>query len=132
MKTLGVLFISALLSCGYVSAQEVSRFTGDIGGGFTQPVGTTGSNLNEGWNIQGGLGVNFSPYIGAKIDLGYNRFNLSSFALNSVGVPGGDVQIFSATLDPDRSSGIRAATSMFTWWAAVANIIGIRSLLNPP
>jgi hypothetical protein len=100
MNKLGLTLVSACLSCSYVSAQEVPRFTGDIGGGFTQPVGTTGTNLNEGWNIQGGFGVNFSPYIGAKIDLGYNHFNLSSFALNSVGAPGGDVQIFSATLDP--------------------------------
>jgi hypothetical protein len=100
MNKLGVTLISALLTCGYVRAQEVPRFTGQISGGFTQPVGTTGSNLNEGWNIQGGFGVNFSPYIGAMIDLGYNRFNMSSFALDSIGVPGGDVQIFSATLDP--------------------------------
>lgn len=100
MNKVRVTLISAFLSCTYVSAQEVPRFTGQISGGFTQPVGTTGNNLNEGWNIQGGFGVNFSPYVGAMIDLGYNRFNLSSFALNSVGTPGGDVQIFSATLDP--------------------------------
>jgi hypothetical protein len=83
-----------------LSAQEFSRFTGDIGGGFTQPVGTTGRNLDEGWNVQGGFGMNFSPYVGAKIDLAVNSFGLSSFALNSVGAPDGHVRVFSATLDP--------------------------------
>jgi hypothetical protein len=92
--TFGVLFSISM------SAQEFSRFTGDIGAGFTQPVGNTGRNLDEGWNIQGGLGMNASPYIGAKLDLSFNSFGLSSFALNSVGAPGGDVHIFSATLDP--------------------------------
>lgn len=100
MKKLGITFVSAVLSCGFARAQEVPRFTGDISGGFTQPVGTTGSNLNEGWNIEGGFGMNFTPYIGAKIDVGYNHFNLSNYALDSVGAPGGDVQILSATLDP--------------------------------
>jgi hypothetical protein len=100
MSKLGVTLFSAFLTCGCLSAQEVPRFTGDIGGGFTQTVGNTGRNLNDGWNIQGGFGVNFSPYVGAMIDLGYNYMNLSSFALKSVGTPGGDVHIFSVTLDP--------------------------------
>jgi len=100
MTKLGLTLVSGFLACSYLGAQEVPRFTGDIGGGFTQPVGNTGRNLNEGWNVQGGFGVNFSAYVGAQIDLGYDRMNLNSFALNSVGTPGGDVQIFSATLDP--------------------------------
>ncbi len=94
MSKLGVTLFSAFLTCGCLSAQEAPRFTGDIGGGFTQTLGNTGRNLNDGWNIQGGVGVNFSPYVGVKIDVGYNYMNLSSFALNSVGTPGGDVQIF--------------------------------------
>jgi len=85
---------------GVAHAQEFSRFTADIGAGFTQPVGTTSTNLNEGWNVQGGVGFNFSPYVGAKVDLGFNDFGLSNYALNNAGVPGGNVHIFSATLDP--------------------------------
>ena len=94
-----LITIGVLIS-GTLSAQEFSRFTGDIGAGFTQPVGNTGRNLDEGWNVQGGFGMNFSPYLGAKIDLGFNSFGLSSYALNSVGAPNGDVHVLSATLDP--------------------------------
>jgi hypothetical protein len=93
-------FAMGVILAGSVSAQEFSRFTGDIGAGFTTPVGNTGRNLDEGWNVQGGFGMNFSPYVGAKIDLGFHDLGLSSYALNSVGVPGGDVHVFSATLDP--------------------------------
>jgi len=92
--------VFAFLTCSCLSAQEFPRFMGDISGGFTQPVGRTGANLNEGWNVEGGFGVNFVPWVGAKIDVGYNRMNLNSSALASIGVPNGDVQIFSATLDP--------------------------------
>ena len=94
--TVSMIFVT----CYCLRAQEFPRFTGDIGAGFTQPVGDTGRNLDVGWNVQGGFGLNVTPYLGAKIDLTYNHFDLSSFALNSVGVPAGDVQIFSATLNP--------------------------------
>src|SRR3974377_689276 len=93
-----VFFSSAFSGGGW--AHEYSRFTGDFGAGFTQGVGRTGDNLNTGWNIQGGFGVNFSRYLGAKVGLGFNRFDLSDSALFNAGVPGGNVKIFSATLDP--------------------------------
>jgi opacity protein-like surface antigen len=81
-------------------AQEVPRFTFDIGGGFTQPVGHTGTQLDNGWNIGGGFGVNFSQYVGAMVQLDYNGLGINNATLNRVGFPGGDVRIFSATLDP--------------------------------
>ena len=62
--------LTGLLASCLVSAQEVQRFTADISGGFTEPVGTTGRNLDRGWNIQGGAGINFNNYVGAKIDVG--------------------------------------------------------------
>jgi len=89
-----------LLFAGSLSAQEVSHFTFDLGAGFTQPVGNTGRNLDTGWNIQGGVGYNFSPWVGAMIDLGYNRFGINGATLNNIGFPGGNVNIFQATLDP--------------------------------
>jgi outer membrane protein with beta-barrel domain len=91
--------ISVLLAAS-VSAQEVPRFLFDVGAGFTQPVGNTGRHTDLGWNVQGGFGLNFSPYIGAKLDLGYNHMGINSATLGQVGVPGGDLSIFSATLDP--------------------------------
>jgi hypothetical protein len=78
----------------------VQRFSFDISGGFTQPVGNTGRHLDEGWNVGGGVGYNFSQYVGAMVDLGYNSFGINSTTLNNLGFPGGGIHIFSATLDP--------------------------------
>jgi hypothetical protein len=84
-----------------LSAQErTSPFSFQFGGGFTQPVGNTGRHLDQGWNIQGGGGFNFGPYVGVMIDLGYNSFGINTATLSNLGFPGGDLHIFSATLDP--------------------------------
>jgi hypothetical protein len=40
-------------------AQETSKFTFDVGAGFTTPVGNTGRHLDEAWNLQAGAGYNF-------------------------------------------------------------------------
>jgi len=100
MKTFAVTICTGLLAAGLMSAQEVQRFTIDFGGGFTEPVGATGRNLDIGWNVGGGAGINFNNYVGAKIDVAFNDFGINSGTLNAIGVPGGDVHIFSATLDP--------------------------------
>src|SRR5579863_5580372 len=97
-----IAFVSCLgfLCIGTLSAQEVSRFSFDVGGGFTQPVGNTGRYLNEGWNVQGGVGYNFSSYIGTMVQLDYNSLGMNGAALGTSGFPGGDIHVFSATVDP--------------------------------
>jgi len=95
--TLGLGFLSA---GSMFAQQETQRFSFDLGGGFTEPVGTTGHFLDSGWNIQGGGGFNFSSYVGAMIDLNYNSMGINSTTLGSLGFPGGGVHVFSATLDP--------------------------------
>jgi len=96
----------ALASCigifAFVSAkaQETPKFTFDMGVGFTSPVGSTGMALDNGWNINGGVGYNFSSYLGAKLDLGYSSMGINSSTLSNIGVPGGGIHIFSATVDP--------------------------------
>jgi Outer membrane protein beta-barrel domain len=89
-----------LLFAGVGSAQEVPRFAFDIGGGFTQPVGNTGRHLDTGWNIQAGVGFNFSQYVGLMVQADYNRWGINGATLNAVGFPDGDVNVFSATLNP--------------------------------
>lgn len=72
----------------------------DIGGGFTQSVGNTGRYLDNGWNVGGGIGWNFSPYFGAMLQTNYNSLGYNSTTLANIGVPGGGVDVFSATVDP--------------------------------
>jgi hypothetical protein len=100
MKNLALATCFGLLSIGAASAQETSHFAFSVGAGFTTPVGNTGRHLDEGWNIGGGFGMNFSPYVGALIDLNYNSFGINSATLANIGVPGGGLHVFSATFDP--------------------------------
>jgi|SRR5579871_249193 len=99
MKLLSFTCFSLVIPA-VLSAQETSHFTIDFGGGFTQPVGNTGRHLDEGWNIQGGAGYNFTSYVGAKVQLDYNSFGINTTTLNNLGFPGGDIHVFSATFDP--------------------------------
>jgi len=100
MKSLAVVSLLSLVGTITLSAQETPRFSFNIAGGFTNPVGNTGRHLDEGWNVQGGAGYNFSQYFGAQIQVDYNRFGINSATLNNIGVPDGNVHSFSATLDP--------------------------------
>jgi opacity protein-like surface antigen len=100
MKNIAFVGCFSSLFLATLSAQEVSRFSFDLGAGFTSPVGNTSNFLDEGWNLQGGVGYNFSSHIGAMLQLDYNSFGISSAALNNVGYPGGDIHAFSATIDP--------------------------------
>ena len=89
-----------LFAAALVNAQEVPKFTFSIGAGFTQPAGGTSNHLDTGWNVQGGVGYNFSPYLGANVDVAFNDLGITNGDLSRIGVPGGNVHIFSATLDP--------------------------------
>jgi opacity protein-like surface antigen len=89
-----------LLLAGAVFGQETPKFTFNLGGGFTQPVGRTGDNLNTGWNIGAGAGYNFTSHIGALVQFSDNQSDISSGTLANIGFPGGNVNIWSLTLNP--------------------------------
>jgi len=90
----------AFLCIGTLSAQEVSHFSFELGGGFTQSVGNTGRYLNDGWNVEGGVGFNFSNRLGVLGELGYTSLGFNGTTLSNLGYPGGGVDVFSATVDP--------------------------------
>ena len=92
--------IGLILASTVGFSQEGSRFSFSGGGGFTQPVGNAGRNLDLGWNVRGGLGYKFSDYVGANLNVGYDSMGINSTTLSNLGVPGGDVHILSATVDP--------------------------------
>ncbi len=100
MNRLALVTCLGFLAMGTLGAQEVSHFSFELGGGFTQSVGNTGRYLNDGWNVQGGVGYNFSSYLGVLGELGYNSLGFNGTTVSSLGFPGGDVHVFSATIDP--------------------------------
>jgi outer membrane protein with beta-barrel domain len=99
-KYLALAACAGLWMAGSLSAQEFSRFAFGAGAGFTTAVGDTGTRTDLGWNVRAGAGVNFNPYIGVMVNAGYNNLGINSSALANIGVPGGRMSVFSATLDP--------------------------------
>jgi hypothetical protein len=100
MKSAVYSVVAALAAVVSLSAQETSHFAFQVGVGFTEPVGRTGMYTDVGYNTSAGVGYNFNSYLGALIDLNVDSVGVNSPTLNSIGVPGGNVNVFSATLDP--------------------------------
>jgi hypothetical protein len=81
--------------------QEHSRFTFDVGAGFVESVGSTRTELDKtGWNVEGGAGIALYKGLGVKLDVAYNSFGINGATLGNIGVPGGDVGIFTALVNP--------------------------------
>lgn len=89
--------MSPALSAQFFTLQ---KFTGQVGAGFTTPVSDAGRSLNTGYNISGGVGYNFWPSWGLNIDLNYNRMDINRRTLRELSFPDGNVQAWSATLNP--------------------------------
>ncbi len=82
------------------AAQNTSKFTFDLGGGFTEPVRHTDNRLDTGFNFTVGAGLNFTPHFGFIGEFGYNQLGVSSSVLQNEGVPNGTGRIYSLTLNP--------------------------------
>jgi hypothetical protein len=89
-----------LLMVGALSAQETPPVSFNVGGGFVQGVGGSGRRLDTGWNFNGGVGYNFTSYVGLMGQFDYNQLDINRAELNALGFPGGDVNMWSLTLDP--------------------------------
>jgi opacity protein-like surface antigen len=101
MKTASLSFVLTLVSGSLLIGQETPKFTFDLGAGFTETVGSTRTQLDKtGFNLGGGAGFNVGHGLGVKLDLGYNYFGINGATLNSLGVPGGDVSVFTALVNP--------------------------------
>ncbi len=100
MQKLALTSCFGLLLTFSINAQEVPRFAFNAGGGFTEPLGNTGRHLDTGWNAGLGAGYNFSNRFGALVQWNFNDFGINSATLNNAGFPGGDVRVWSLTLDP--------------------------------
>src|SRR5262249_30684253 len=100
MKSIALASGIALCLLGLASAQENHGPAFSFGAGFTTPLGTSGRTLDEGWNVRGGFGYNFTSHVGALIDLGFDNMGVNSAVLSNLGYGGGRLSVFSATFDP--------------------------------
>jgi hypothetical protein len=100
MKSAIYSVIAALAAVVSLSAQETSHFAFAIGVGYTAPVGRTGMYTDLGFNTSAGFGYNFNSHIGALINLNVDSVGVNSTTLGHIGVPGGNINVFSATVDP--------------------------------
>jgi opacity protein-like surface antigen len=100
MKNISLIAGIGLVMVSALSAQETPPVAFNVGGGFTQTLGGTGQRLNNGWNFDGGLGYNVTPYVGFLGQFNFNQFDINSTTLNALGFPGGDVSLWSLTLNP--------------------------------
>lgn len=99
MKRFAVVGILCAVA-GTIDAQEFSRFSFSAGAGFTTPVGNTANNLDTGWNISAGGGVNFSQYVGAMLNFGVDFMDPSQAVVSNMGYGSGRANVLSLTLDP--------------------------------
>ena len=99
MKSIALFGILAGVA-GTLCAQENPKVSFVAGAGFTTPVGRTSNMVDTGWNVRGGVGYNFSPHIGAMVDIGYDSMGVSSPTLTNLGFGGGSLSVFSVTLNP--------------------------------
>jgi len=101
MNRMNFSLLLTLMSGSLVFGQETQKFTFDLGAGFTESVGSTSNILNRtGYDLEGGAGLNVGHGLGVKLDLGYYNFGVSSTTLTSIGAPNGNVNIFSAQINP--------------------------------
>jgi hypothetical protein len=100
IKGWSVFAFSSIFLTSSVFAQEVQRFTFNVGGGFTNPVGGTARRLNTGWNADIGAGINFNAYVGAVLQANFSGNSINSATLANIGFPDGSVRNYAFTLNP--------------------------------
>jgi opacity protein-like surface antigen len=77
-----------------------SLFNFDFGAGFTNPVYDAGRTLNTGWNFTAGAGISPVSSLGVMGEFNYNYLGMNDATLRRQQVPGGDVEVWSFTVDP--------------------------------
>jgi hypothetical protein len=97
-RTLSFLAVTCLAALPGLA--QIPRFTGFVGGGFSEPVQEIGSRLNVGWNATAGAGVNINDHFGMLVDFMFNDFGINQTALANAGAPNGSTRFWAFTLDP--------------------------------
>lgn len=79
---------------------QSSHIDFSAGGGFTEPEGRAGNNLNTGWNLDFRGGYKPTRNLALDLDFNYNRWNLNNAALGRYGEPNGYTTIWSLSFLP--------------------------------
>lgn len=97
MKRLTYLLTFSLLAV--IPALAQPRFTGFVGGGFSEPLNPIGRRLNRGWNAAAGVGIS-NDNIGLQADFTFANFGINRSSLNQVNAPDGSTRFWAITLNP--------------------------------
>lgn len=87
-KCLAFTFCAGVIGATCLSGQETQRFTFDLAGGFTEPVGGAGNHLDLD-------GIFRAERATARLQFDGHQFR----DVEQSRISGGDVHVFSATLD---------------------------------
>ncbi len=79
---------------------RLDHLTFEAGAGLTSPIGNDTRFVTYGYNITAGAGWNFNNRLGALLEYQFNRNKIPGATLSLVGVPGGNVNTYSITIDP--------------------------------
>jgi len=85
---------------GSLAAQEMPKIGFSVGAGFTTPVGMSSGSLDTGWNVRASGGLYFTRELGVNLDFGFDSLGINSTTLRGLGYGGGNVDVFSVTLNP--------------------------------
>jgi opacity protein-like surface antigen len=108
MKIIITASCCAFFLAGSLSAQPqwqwLNQFAFNVGGGLNEPFLATKTNLSLGWNVQGGVGYNFTRHFTVMAEIEYDEFHITAKALNMLGTPqgypGGHLKNESIAIDP--------------------------------
>ena len=89
----------ALCCLAALPALAQPRFTGFVGGGFTEPLNPIGRHLNRGWNAAAGAGIS-NDNVGLQADFTFVNFPIARTSLDQVGAPDGTTRFWAITLNP--------------------------------
>jgi hypothetical protein len=77
-----------------------SHIAFEAGGGFNAPVGHTTNYATYGGNLTLGAGWNFNKWLGTLVEYQFMDDKIPGRTLAAVGAPGGNVHVWSFTVDP--------------------------------
>ncbi len=100
ISTAIVICVAGLLSAGSSAGQNTPRFSFNAGGGFSVPAYRTGDRLDNGFNVNAGVGLHLNSQLGLMAEFGFNDFGINAASLAAQGVPDGTTRLYSVTLNP--------------------------------